>query len=581
VTFDLIPACPSRPRRSSRAVGTLALLVVALLAARAAQVDGVANAAETPRPLRTAIVDPAVFTSPDAAAALRRAAAAGISVIKVPLFWNEVAPASRPGGFRPANPGDPSYSWSGLDSELELIRAQGLEPLVYIAGAPKWAYRRIDGAERPDPAQVADFALAAVKRYSGTSPDLPRVRLWQAWNEPNKVPSPAAKPGAADWYRALVNRFAAAVHTRPGDTVIAGGLSPFGISTAVAPLTFMRELLCLPEAAEARPPCSTPVHFDVWSTDPYTAGGPTHVAPANDVSIAELPQVDAALKTAARLGHLVSSQPVRFWVTEFSWDSDPPDPGGVPAALEGRWVSEALYRMWSSGVSLVTWFTLRDQPFASSPYQSGLYYLGKSFATDRPKPALTAFRFPFVAFPDAGQVDVWGRTPTSTAGPVAVEQEQASTWRRVATLHAAGDGIFQARVRAIGKGPLRARILPTGSASLPFSLVSPPDRTYQPFGAVLAPLNGRSASNAAVSQYVEQVPTAAGGSAVGPRRSTSAAGAPGSTLAAAGLAVGSASRWRTIVFVGCLAGIALVLVGPAMSRRRRARASTGSQLRRP
>ena len=56
----------------------------------------------------------------------------------------------------------------------------------------------------------------------------------------------------------------------------------------------------------------------------------------------------------------------------------------MPAALEGRWVAEALYRMWSAGVSLVVWFTLRDQPVRTSPYQSGLYFDG---ATVRERPA--------------------------------------------------------------------------------------------------------------------------------------------------------------------------------------------------
>jgi hypothetical protein len=168
-------------------------------------------------------------------------------------------------------------------------------------------------------------------------------------------------------------------------------------------------------------------------------------------------------------------------VTEFSWDSNPPDPKGVPAALEGRWVAEALYRMWTAGVSLVTWFTLRDQPVRTSPYQSGLYFRGATMAGDRPKPALTAFRFPFVAFRHGRDVSVWGRTPSGRRGSVVVEQRGASGWRRLTTLAANAVGIFSAELPTRGRGPLRARIAGTGT-SLPFSLVRPPDRVYQPFG---------------------------------------------------------------------------------------------------
>jgi hypothetical protein len=457
-----------------------------------------------------------VFTGPDAAAGLDRARAAGATAIKVPLFWNGVAPAQRPAGFQPANPSDRSYYWAGLDAQLRLIAAHGLEPIVYISGPPVWAMREIDGALRVDPEQYRLFTLAAVKRYSGRTPGLPRVKVWQAWNEPNKVPSPAAKAGAADWYRALVNEFASAAHTVPGNEVVAGGLSPFGISTAVAPLAFMRDLLCVPPDTTSREKCSSPVHFDVWSVDPYTAGGPSHqTAKPDDISVAGLPKMKVVLDAATRAGHVVSTRPVQFWVTEFAWDSNPPDPGGVPLALEGRWVADALHRMWQAGVSLVTWYTLRDQPLATSAYQSGLYRLGKSFATDIPKPALTAFRFPFVADPANDGISVWGRTPTSGPGPVEIEQRSRSAWKRVATVRAGSSGIFTGLVRSHASGPMRAIFPAAGATSLVYSLVSPPDRVYQPFGAQPASA-GKHGSSSAVSQYVEDDPTAGGGLAAGP-----------------------------------------------------------------
>ena len=43
---------------------------------------------------------------------------------------------------------------------------------------------------------------------------------------------------------------------------------------------------------------------------------------------------------------------MRFVVTEFSWDTKPPDKTAVPMKLHERWVSEALYRMYQVGIDL-------------------------------------------------------------------------------------------------------------------------------------------------------------------------------------------------------------------------------------
>ena len=120
-----------------------------------------------------------------------------------------------------------------------------------------------------------------------------------------------------------------------------------------------------------------------------------------------------ALNAAIKQKRFASSRPVRFWVTEFGWDSAPSDPKGVPLELHARWVSEALYRMWYAGVSLVTWYRLRDGP-PDGPVQSGLWFrCTDGIACDAPKPSsLKAFRFPFVAFRSGKRhVRVWGRTP--------------------------------------------------------------------------------------------------------------------------------------------------------------------------
>ena len=336
--------------------------------------------------------------------------------------------------------------------------------------------------------------------------------------------------------------------------MIAGGLSPFGISTAVAPLAFMRDLLCVSDDPRPRPTCSTSVHFDIWSAHPYTAGGPTHQRRRRRRRLGRSAAGDedgARRGRPCRARRLEGPGPVLGHGVLVGQRSTRPRRHPCRRSRVGGWPRRCT-SMWSAGVSLVTWFTLRDQPFRTSPYQSGLYYLGPSFAKDRPKPALTAFRFPFVAFLHGSRIAVWGRTPAGRRGTVRVEQHVPAGWTHVATLRANAVGIFAASLEAHGRGPLRAEYPADGTSSLPFSLEVPLDHPYQPFGAPLpttAALLGGPASSA-VSQYVEVAPGAGGspgaggtgGAAAGAASALTGARAdavPGSALAAGVDAIGS------------------------------------------
>lgn len=438
-------------------------------------------------PLETALVDPPAFYSREAPQNFERVREAGASTVRLILYWASVVPrGARPARFNPANPSDPAYRWSSFDEQVKLATAHGLRPIVCIQLAPLWAERGTTGAtgtRSPDPAELAAFARAAAVRYSGSFQGLPRVRYWQAWNEPNSALF--LTPQSAGLYRDLVNAFAAAVKTVHSDNlVIAGGLTPFGFrGVAAAPLRFMRQLLCLSAGANPRPTCSRPVIFDVWSHHPYTTGGPFHSARGrDDVSLGDLPEMRRLLAAAVRAGHVVSPYNVRFWVTEFSWDSSPPDPLAVPARLHARWVAEALYVMWRSGVSLVTWFQLRDDPLDATQFQSGLYQNAATYASAAPKLALTAFRFPFVSYQDKLGILYWGRTPGGRAATVLVERSAGAGWKTVQKVRANRFGIFTGRLAQRLTGSMRARLAGTGDASLAFSLKRESDRYYWPFG---------------------------------------------------------------------------------------------------
>jgi hypothetical protein len=194
--------------------------------------------------------------------------------------------------------------------------------------------------------------------------------------------------------------------------------------------------------------------------------------------------MDRLLRAAERAGNIQSDlTPVPFWVTEFSWDTRGPDPGGVPVGLHARWTAEALYRMWSAGVSNVFWFLLRDQPGDGAPpliFQSGLFYRGDTPSLDRPKPVARSFHFPFVAIPGPRGVRLWGRTPDSDPGAVGIQVQTAHGWRTVRTLFADHYGIFTklSDIRTHGW----ARAAYEGRHSVPYRIERTPPVFQRPFG---------------------------------------------------------------------------------------------------
>jgi hypothetical protein len=423
----------------------------------------------------------------------------GAQFIRLELNWEEVAPVTPPPGFNPANPEEPAYNWGPLDRVVADVEAHGLTPFVDILSPPAWAQSPHGaGPEYPDPVQLSLFAKAMATRYDGSNLGLPWVRYWEVWDEPNasfflKPQIQGSQYTSVETYRSMVNLFADAIHSvRPDDFVIAGELFPNGLrrstATAIAPLEFTRRLLCLSAGPRPRRVCSTQVRADAWSVHPYSTGGPSTL-PANpdNVWIANLQSLSALVRSAQRLGTLVSSLPVQTWVTEFSWDSSPPFSQGVPAALEGRWVAEALYRSWRAGISVFSWFSLSDEAVSNWSRQGGLYF-GCTAGTycDQPKPAGQAFRFPFVALRGKGRrITVWGRMPNGQPGRVEVQWLTGRGWRTFLKLRTDGGGIFSAHPRlprgaSLTNASLRA--IGGGNSSPAFSLYHPPDIIVQPFG---------------------------------------------------------------------------------------------------
>jgi hypothetical protein len=443
-----------------------------------------AGAAPAPHGLQLGLADPA-FASSDPALReewMAKAGEARASLVLLGAAWAAIAPKAPPAGFDPADPADPAYDWKSLDASVRSAAAHGLQPLLDVNTAPAWAEGpgrpspalAPAGAWLPQPAALGQFAQALAARYSGRFVDpanpaagpLPRVRYFEIWAEENL--SEHLDPlwrgsellGPAH-YRAMLNAAYAGIHAASPDAqVIVGGLAPYGDArtggTRVPPVWFWRSLLCLRGAALRPVGCPDPAHFDIAAHNPIDVAGPDEGAASPlDASIPDIGRLSAIVRRAVRTGRALPARPKPFWAPEIWWDSSPPDPRGVPLALHARFLAEALFRLWHQGVSAVGWWYARDQApgvagFAATQ-QSGLF-----FRDGAPKPAYTAFRFPFVAHRAAGgQALVWGKAPAP--GPLVVERRTAGGWVPVVHLVAGADRIFLVRAKVRSGVWLRAR----------------------------------------------------------------------------------------------------------------------------
>lgn len=437
--------------------------------------------------------------------ALQHVKESGARLIHIAVAWADVAPRIEPASWQPEDPSDPNYDWSVFDLRIARAVQAGLIPVVLVDGAPRWAQRCQAPAAvagrlcDPDPTALAAFATAAALRYSGGFGGLPRVRFWQGLNEPNlslffNPQFEGGKPVSPHLYRTLINSFYSAVKSvNPSNLVLAAGLGPIARPRwTVGPMRFARLLLCMRGRRNPRPAfgdCDGGVHFDIFDIHPYTTGGPSHKGRADDVQLGDLERLQdliAAANSAGRIHGKFRHTPL--WATEFSWDSNPPDPGGLSMGIAARWTAEALYRAWSVGISHFFWYSLRDDPTGILPFsetlQSGLYSSGSTFSEDRPKNLMYAFRFPFIATSQKTGFTFWGRTPTSASGKVIIQVRDLSGWRTAAVARADKAGIFQGMVETTygrnKRGFVRARY--RQEAAIPFSLKPVKDFYQPPFG---------------------------------------------------------------------------------------------------
>jgi hypothetical protein len=317
----------------------------------------------------------------------------------------------------------------------------------------------------PDPTQFGKFMRAVGKRYSGNYPggagnpgNLPAMRLWSIWNEPNwpgwlspqNVYSPQLHqvlPYAPILYRRLFYAARRALDGtgHSGDFVMLGETQPLGSDpdngrTPMRPGMFLRQLFCVDsrlrpyhgvEASARR--CDMfsrlgPLRFSGYAHHPYTKSAPpTWVDGSRDSftldNIAKLPKLLDAI--AARTHRLPRGLPIM--VTEMGYSTNPPNPfRGIPPDTQAAWINESDWMAYHQPrVYSMTQFEYRDSPpVRTAPVGSRAYWstfqTGITFADGTPKPSYTAYELP-----------IWVHAGHSSSGQDLIELWAQVRFRKV------------------------------------------------------------------------------------------------------------------------------------------------------
>jgi hypothetical protein len=443
----------------------------------------ISHGATPVKPFATGVDEPATAAPTKAIQAMARTTSVGAKYVRVDVSWAGIAPAgtAKPAGFDPRNPSDPNYRWSTLDAQLRSIVASGQTPYLMIYTAPKWAQVGAppgsgdagNGAWKPNNVEFGNFAHAAAIRYSGTYVNpaagglpLPRVALWQAWNEPN-LPLFLA-PTSPELYRLLLNSFYDEVKAvQPDAQVITAGLAPVKSSPGAAfPKEFAQALLCIEPSngTYARDnSCGTPAKFDIFSVHPYSLRAKPNQRAAVDgnMFVADVVDINQMLVRAQKTGAVLPGLK-QLWATEFSWITNPPNKTvGDPPALAGVRASIALYLLWHAGVSQVTWELLSDK-------SGGIVIGGGVYdSNDRPKPTRTALHFPFYIQQKGRKAYTWGKAPAGNKYRVLLMRHtKGDRYKTVMRIKPDANGMFSVRFKTRSKATATYMAVQHGDPSL-------------------------------------------------------------------------------------------------------------------
>ncbi len=401
----------------------------------------------------------------------------GVKALRVELYWESVAPspnsATRP-SFDAEEPS--SYDWSAYEPVLAEAKRLGWPVLLTVTSpVPRWATsnKKAPYVTRPDAQDFKEFMTAVARKFNS------EVALYAIWNEPNHPAflQPQFKsngsPESPRIYRGLYQygyeglKAAGIAHPR----VLFGETAPTGYESVkqylrkekaaallhpVAPLTFLREALCLSSHYRRAASCGE-VQMSGYAHHAYTIAVPPtdRKVGAGDVTIGVLGRLESALNKAAAAHAIPAGLPL--YLTEYGVQSYPNKQLGVPPSLQAEYdamAEQIAYR--DPRVAAFSQYLLRDDPVGGKQgasvhggtvgFQTGLEYLNGT-----PKPLYYAWPVPLTVTKLRHGVALWGLVRPaagSTTLTVLVKARHARRYRvlRRMRTNAAGYWSFSSSV---------------------------------------------------------------------------------------------------------------------------------------
>ncbi|HEX4188931.1 MAG TPA: cellulase family glycosylhydrolase [Solirubrobacteraceae bacterium] len=396
------------------------------------------------------------------AATFGKLQALGVKALRVQLYWYSVAPGANSSQRPNFDATDPSaYNWSQYDPVLaEAQRLHWQVLLTVTSPVPKWATAGHNDrflVTRPDPQQFEQF-MTAVARHFGS-----QVGIYGIWNEPNHFRflrpqfnangTPASPRIYRGLYQAAYAGLKAAGLTRPkvlmGETAPGGEerVKPHtGSQSAVAPIVFLREMLCLNSHYRRSRSCEG-LPATGYAHHAYAnASGPLeHPSRQTSVTIAVLSRLTRALDLAARAGAIPRGLPV--YLTEFGVQSKPNKYLGVPAGQQAEFDAIAERIAYSNPrVASFSQYLLRDDPLSGSGAAGGVgFQTGLMYANGSHKPLYLSWPIQLVVSKRGHGYSLWGLVRPasgSTKLTVLVQPLHSRHWRKLKVVTTNGSGYW-------------------------------------------------------------------------------------------------------------------------------------------